>query len=100
MEQSITVDFAAPPERVWQVLSDVEYWSEWTPTVTSVRRLDEGPLRTGSRTQGVVGPRVRLTRRRLGRRRRRTAAGRNGIRVGAEWDPPSAHAMDHAVKAP
>src|SRR4051812_30965477 len=45
MEQSITTEIAAPVDRVWEVLSDVGRWSEWTPTVTSVHRLDEGPLR-------------------------------------------------------
>lgn len=57
MEQSVTVDIAAPPERVWEVLTDVEYWSEWTETVTWVRRLDEGPLRQGSRAR-ILQPKI------------------------------------------
>ncbi|MHB8186391.1 MAG: SRPBCC family protein [Dermatophilaceae bacterium] len=51
MEQSITVEIEAPPERVWEVLADVARWSEWTETVTWVRRLDDGPLRPGSRAK-------------------------------------------------
>jgi len=49
MEYKISVDVDAPPDVVWAVMSDGERWHEWTASVTSVRRLDKGPLRIGSR---------------------------------------------------
>ena len=46
---SVSVDIQAPLARVWGVLADVERWHEWTPTVTSITRLDKGLLTAGSK---------------------------------------------------
>ena len=45
-ESTITID--APAELVWRTIRTVEKWPEWTPTMTEVRRLDDGELRVGS----------------------------------------------------
>ena len=49
----------APPEVVFAVLSDVERWPEWTPTVTRVERLGNAgaPLALGGRLR-IVQPKV------------------------------------------
>jgi uncharacterized membrane protein len=44
-----TID--APADVVWRLNSDVADWPSFLPTVRSVERLDEGPLRLGARAR-------------------------------------------------
>lgn len=57
MEVSTSIDVAVPPDRVWEVLVDVDRWPEWTDSVTSVRSLDPGPLAVGARVE-ISQPRI------------------------------------------
>jgi hypothetical protein len=46
---SIMTEIAAPPERVWAVMIDTNRWHEWTPSVTSIKRIGDGKFAVGSR---------------------------------------------------
>jgi uncharacterized protein YndB with AHSA1/START domain len=50
-EFTLSIEIAAPPERVWAETIDIERWPEWTPTVKYAKRLDAGPITVGSRVR-------------------------------------------------
>jgi hypothetical protein len=45
---NIAVDIEAPLERVWQVMIDIDQWHEWTDSISSVKRLNNGPFAEGT----------------------------------------------------
>jgi uncharacterized membrane protein len=51
MEWTNIQTIGAPADVVWQLSTDVTDWPTYMPTVRSVERLDEGPLRLGSRAR-------------------------------------------------
>ena len=55
-----TTEINASAERVWAVLSAVESWPQWMPTVNSVEPLRETPLQVGRRYR-VTQPKLRPT---------------------------------------
>jgi len=54
-DSSVTID--ADAATVWEVFTDVERWSEWTASVTSLRALDEAELAVGRRYE-IKQPRM------------------------------------------
>lgn len=49
MRHKEQVDIAAPADRVWSIVEDVERWSEWTASIRDVEPQAPGPLALGSR---------------------------------------------------
>lgn len=61
MQITHTTTIDAPVERIWALTLDLDRLPSITPTVTGVERLDDGPVRVGSRarlTQPGLPPRV------------------------------------------
>lgn len=51
MYEAISISIRAPDQQVWELLSDVTRWAEWTASISSIERLDDGPLSVGSRVR-------------------------------------------------
>jgi len=60
MRFEATIDVAAPAQLLFEVYTDVKRWPEWTDSVTSAERLDQGPLTVGSRAR-IKQPRFPAT---------------------------------------
>jgi uncharacterized membrane protein len=51
MKLDRSVDAQADLACAWAAITDVTSWPRWTKSMTSVERLDDGPLRLGSRAR-------------------------------------------------
>lgn len=89
MRYEVTVEVHATPERVWEVLVDVERWPTWSPTMTRVDRLEDTPFAVGS-TARIRQPRLRPATWRVtdlvARERFTWETAMPGVRLAAEHD--------------
>jgi len=46
-----SINIAAPVARIWELTLAVETWPQHNPTMTSIERLDTGPLGIGSQAR-------------------------------------------------
>lgn len=53
----IALNIDAPPDRVWDIMIDVERWHEWTRSITSIRKMDAGTMKVGSSAR-VIQPKL------------------------------------------
>lgn len=51
MEHCVSATASAAPSDVWRLFTDPEQWPELIQSITSLRRLDSGPLAVGSEVQ-------------------------------------------------
>lgn len=51
MSVSVTEQISASPDVVWDVLIDIDHWPNWTQSVRTAQRIDQGPLGVGSRAR-------------------------------------------------
>jgi hypothetical protein len=60
MKYEVSIDIQAEPQQVWDIMTDVERWPEWTQSVTHIERLSPPLLKVGSRAR-VKQPRLKDT---------------------------------------
>lgn len=58
MRYETSVRTTADPMQVWTTWMDIEHWSDWTPSIESIERLDRGAFGVGS-TARVKQPKMR-----------------------------------------
>src|SRR4051812_40275535 len=46
---TISIDIAAPAERAWAVISDIDRWPELTPSITNGKRIGGATFKVGTR---------------------------------------------------
>jgi hypothetical protein len=56
----VTRRISAPADVVWTLLTDVDRWAEWGPTVRDARWDDGGPMRLGARGTVITALGVHL----------------------------------------